>query len=246
MSNYLLIGNRKQGKSTLSMVLANVHNDLVVIFDPNGQFPEVPRVPIAELDQTIQEWSESESDSHLWLRVGPLDTGEISSTFDALAAVLFNWENYSLIVDEANSLQTSNKINPSLDRLLRRSPSSVAIVQNTHRVKDTNTNTRFHSADWWVFLNERAVDLDAIEREWGNEEIVREIRELDAYQCVHIWRGHGGRIEFSTWDKPEEWYFPIGNNNSPDNREVTGKRRRAARVVKEESEESVEAATPTE
>lgn len=237
MSNSLLIGNRKQGKSTLSWVLANAANDCVVVFDPNGQFPNVERVAVADIDARIAEWTESETTAPLWLRVGPLETNEVSRTFEALAQVLFQWEGFSLIVDEANQLQTANRIDPNLDRFLRRSPASVAIIQNTHRVKDTNTQTRFHSSDWWMFLNERPADLDAIEKEWGNEEIVREIRALDAYQCVHVWRGHGGRIQFRVWDDPESWRVDIGNNNSPEEKPLQPGKKRTVRMPKEEPTE---------
>lgn len=237
MSNFLVIGNRQQGKSTISWVLANALNDCVVIFDPNSNFPEIPRVAIVDIDARIQEWSESDTEDPLYIRVGSLDGPEIQTAFDAMAAVLFRWRGYSLIVDEANLLQSPGKINVALDRFLRRSPSDVAIIQNTHRIPDTHVNSRFHSSDWLVFRNEREKDLDALEAEWSKSpEMIREIRELKAYNCVHAWRAHGGAFCWRVWDDPAAWYVPIGNSNKPESPipPQAGKRRRAARVKDEE------------
>lgn len=212
----ILIGVRRQGKSTLSLYLARkcanegAGNGGVIIFDPNNQFRTIHAVYTTE----DLQW-ELEKNEIREVRFLP-DTDNIRASFDAFANVVWNTigGTYSLIIDEADELQSPNTIEPMYARFVRRAPTeidapnTVHLFSATHQIADFNRIVKALASDWYMFRTILARQLDAIAEQWG-EEIAEHVSQLPPYTFVHAWLGEGGERKFEIISDPASWYVPL-------------------------------------
>lgn len=149
MSNILVCGRIKQGKTTLAIFLGHEHSPGVIVWDPRHmQRGFVVRPPIAEnLEDAIQEKKYLEQPIVIW------PSGNLEEEFDEVCSVLFNpperfsgdgKENggFAFIVDEAADLQKANSITDSLRIAVKQHPRSVVVIQCTHSLQEWNRSSK--------------------------------------------------------------------------------------------------------
>lgn len=199
----VIIGRRRQGKSTLALSLAKAQQKTIIVFDPNDQFGNVPQ--ITDLAAFMSQ-------------AGPQDVGRIIPTdpladWQRLAEYLdggaWAWGEYVLVLDECSMLMSPNRIDPALERYARTSPKDVSVILTTHRTVDVHTLFRALASDWFLFHQHLDRDLETITDNMGAD-VAQASMQLPNYHLIHFWLSPGGRPEWEIWDKPNEWFIDIG------------------------------------
>lgn len=203
----IIIGRRRQGKSTLAFALAKSQKRTVIIFDPNDQFCNVPPIRLDELDE-IMEHTTPET----VIRIVPTDP---IPDWEHLCEILdggnWRWGDYVLIGDECSMLMSA-KLNPSLERYARTAPKDVRLILTTHRMNDTHVLFRSLATDWFIFHQYQERDLETTGDNMGSE-VATATTNLPDYHVLHWWIESGGRPQWSVWDRPKDWYHDIGRRN---------------------------------
>lgn len=195
MSNILVCGRIKQGKTTLAIFLAHEHSPGVIVWDPRHmQRGYIVSSPIAEnLEEAIQEKCYVEQPIVIW------PSGNLEDEFDEVCQVLFSPPErfagngkdnggFAFVVDEAADLQKSNSITDSLRVAVKQHPRSVVVIQCTHSLQEWNRSSKDTMSHLYCFrLQGRslkyAVDYADVEDE---EELEAEIKSLPEHSYVHI------------------------------------------------------------
>ncbi len=182
--NNLIMGRRGLGKSTLAEFLALQLNRDLVIFDANNQFKDAEHrtSDVQEVEEILDAHSSSDDPSPLSLSYIPL--GDVESDWNKFARAIWNFGDYSLIVDEAHRLQKPQYVNLWLDRFMRQAPrrerndaQPIDIIQTYHRPTDVN-GIVLGLADYaYVFRTTKRRDVEWIEKEWG-EELASAVQQL--------------------------------------------------------------------
>ena len=205
----VVIGRRRQGKSTLALSLAIAQQRSVIIWDPNDQYGAIPSIQPAELDG----WMAS-SGSDDMVRIVPAPPVEDTWTqiVETLDGGKWRWADYTLIVDECSMLMSPARLDSSLERYARTSPSDVDVILTTHRPRDVHSLIRALASDLYVFQTTLARDLQVLTENYGSE-LAEAVQRLGQYHVVHCWLAAGGRQQIVVWDKPSEWYIDIGRRS---------------------------------
>lgn len=201
----VIIGRRRQGKSTLAYSLAMSHKRTVLIFDPNDQYGNVPAITV----EALPEWMANSNPASL-ARIVPIDP---VADWEAIAAELdggaWRWGDYTLILDECSMLMSTGRINPALERYARTSPKDISVILTTHRSVDVHTLFRALASDWWIFHQHLDRDLETLTDNFGHD-VAAESARLPEYHVIHFWLDTGGVPRWVTWDKPRQWFADIG------------------------------------
>lgn len=204
MNQVLVLGRRRQGKSTLSVALGLASHNSVVIFDPNHQHSQWTQVTPEELPSYFMDPDTQGQPQILVFQ----PTGDIQQEFTRLAEVLcgtrWDWSDYSLILDEVSTLQHSNWIHPDLERFIRQAPEDITVISNTHRVVDVHRLLREQASDTFIFRLTLEPDLKVVAAHWG-EEVANVVRVLPQFHVVHRWQTWGGEDGLEVWTDPEVW-----------------------------------------
>lgn len=195
MSNILVCGRIKQGKTTLAIFLAHEHSPGVVVWDPRHmQRGFIVRPPIAEnLEDAIQEKSYKSQPIVIW------PSGNLEEEFAEVCSVLFNPPErfsgngkdsggFAFVVDEAADLQKANSITDALRIVVKQHPRSVVVIQTTHSLQEWNRSSKDTMSHLYCFrLQGRslkyAVEYADVENE---EEFTEEIKSLPEHSYVHV------------------------------------------------------------
>ena len=215
--NTTIFGKRRQGKSTLALALAVAKYRRVIVWDPNDQLPLIKAVDPSELSFSFDPGHSQTG--FTFARIGPFNTDEIEERFSEFAEALYQeWEatpggHMSVIVDESHLLQGPNWIHPELDRMVRRAPGDVHLIQTTHRIVDSTPTNRYHADNVFFFF---AGDLEGerkmLARNFGEKTAII-VPTLKPFHALYWKRAPGGRIELEHWNDPAEWYINLGNQN---------------------------------
>lgn len=203
----VILGRRRQGKSTLALAVAAARSKSIIILDVNSQYRSIPSVPI---DQELIE--ESLLDPEGCLLVFRPDAASLTDSWHTLADILWQWEDYALILDEASEFQSAGWRDEWLDRFLRQAPDSVHVIMTTHRVVDFAKLSRALSSDVFIFQTRQQSDIDLLSAEFPGL-AVEVITTLPAYHVLHHWVDHGGIGRNNLWSNPTEWYVGIGEGD---------------------------------
>ena len=195
MSNILVCGRIKQGKTTLAIFLAHDHSPGVIVWDPRHmQQGFIVHPPIAEnLEDAIQEKKYLDQPIVIW------PSGKLEEEFDEVCSVLFNpperfsgngkdTGGFAFVVDEAADLKKSNSITDSLRIAVKQHPRSVIVIQTTHSLQEWNRSSKDTMSHLYCFrLQGRsltyAVDYADVEDE---EEFEEALRSLPEHHYVHV------------------------------------------------------------
>jgi len=199
----VIIGRRRQGKSTLALSLAKNTGKTTIVFDPNDQYGNL------EIIGNVAEWMEAAEPTSVG-RILPVDP---VADFETLIAELdggeWRWGEYALVVDECSMLMSPSKVHPALERYARTSPKDVDTILTTHRSVDVNTLYRALATDWFVFHQYLDLDLQYLEDQFGSE-FAEQCKVLETYHVNHHWLDPGGAPRSEIWADPEIWYSDIG------------------------------------
>lgn len=199
----VIIGRRRQGKSTLALALAKNTGKTVIVFDPNDQYGNL------EIITNLGEWMAAANEQS----VGRILPTEPVADFETAVAELdggnWKWGEYVFIVDECSMLMTPSKVHPALERYARTSPKDVDTILTTHRSVDVNTLYRALATDWFVFHQYLDLDLEYLEDQFGAE-FAEQCKVLGLYQVNHHWLAPGGEPVSEIWADPQEWFIDIG------------------------------------
>lgn len=199
----VIIGRRRQGKSTLALSLARAENRTTIIFDPNDQYGHI--TPIGDVETFMQN-----ADERSIARIVPSDPiSEWEQLAEALDGGGWRWGEYVLILDEASMLMQSSRLHPALERYARTSPKDVGLILTSHRTVDIHTLFRALATDWYLFHQHLDRDLETIADNFGVD-VAEASSTLAEYHLIHYWLAKGGTPEWAIWSNPADWYIDIG------------------------------------
>lgn len=215
----LVLGRRRQGKSTVALAIAASQNNTTIIFDPNAQFCGFPTTSsVAEVERFLSATIESHARNVVVFRPQP---GLTAEDFTALTDMLWGWDDFSLIIDEAAALQKPAYLHPNLERLVRQAPAGVVVIQTTHRIVDIHRLCRMLASDvWFFYVRQNDADLKTVQAEYCAE-VAELIPYLRRYECLHYWLADGGAQRYAVWDDPKAWYVDLDNSNQEKTEKVT-------------------------
>jgi hypothetical protein len=192
MSNILVCGRIKQGKTTLAIFLGHEHSAGVIVWDPRHMQKGYIVTP-EELEDAIQEKKYREAPIIIW------PSGDLETEFEKVCSVLFNPPErfsgngkdsggFAFVVDEAADLQTSNSINDSLRIAVKQHPRSVVVIQCTHSLQEWNRSSKDTMSHLYCFrLQGRSlkytVEYADVEDE---EEFSEALKTLPEHSYVHV------------------------------------------------------------
>jgi hypothetical protein len=195
LSNILVCGRIKQGKTTLAVFLAHEFSPGVVVWDPRHMIHGyIVRPPIAEnLEEAIVEGHYNEQPIVIW------PSGNLEEEFGEVCGVLFSpperfsgdgtgGGGFAFVVDEAADLQKAQSINDSLRIVVKQHPRSVVVIQCTHSLQEWNRSSKDTMSQLYCFrLQGRsltyAVEYADVEDE---EELAQTIKALPEHHYVKI------------------------------------------------------------
>lgn len=199
----VIIGRRRQGKSTLALALATRKQKAVIVYDPNNQYGHIPIIP------SLPEWMATATPTS----VGRIIPSDVVADWETMVAELdggmWRWGDYSLIVDECSMLMHPAKVHWALERYARTSPKDVDVILTTHRTVDVHTLFRALATDWFIFHQHLDRELDNIADTFGKD-VANASKSLPNYHVIHFWLDAGGLPQYRIWDQPEKWYIDIG------------------------------------
>jgi len=204
------------GKSTLALALSRLHSNIIIVYDPNSQYREFgdPKT-IPQIEATMEWFSDPENPEppEPVILVFRPRVGFFEDDFGALADMLWKYDGYSLVVDEAPTLQTPHNINSQLARIIRQGPAGVSIFQTCHRVPDANRLSRALCTDYFFFRSTQSKDVANMAAEF-DDRLIRILPTLEAYQVVHHWQGKGGKDELAIWRDSKPWFIELGHGET--------------------------------
>lgn len=220
--NALIVGKRRMGKSTLALALSRLHANIIIVYDPNTQFREFGEArTIPQIQATLEWFSDPENpepEQPVILVFRPR-VDHFDEDFTALADMLWRFDGYTILVDEASTLQTPHQINPSLARIVRQGPAGVSIIQTCHRVPDINRLGRALCTDYFFFRSTQSKDVANMAAEF-DDRLDHILPMLKAYEVVHHWAGSGGVDELSIWRDSKPWFIELGHGEHEYTRET--------------------------
>lgn len=215
--NVLEIGRRGLGKSTHALAVALKLNPHVIIFDTNSQYRSADRVTssLRELEDEI----EAHDDLGEQYIIAYVPQGDVEEEWDAFAELLWEYGNYSVIVDEAHRLQKPSYVNHNLDRLMRQAPrrergddDPIDLIQTFHRPVDINGIVLGLADVVYMFRMTRARDVEAVEREFGPEAASRVTQLLTPASDPpgrEVLEVNIERDEIFVLTDPDKWFINI-------------------------------------
>lgn len=207
MSNSLICGRMKQGKTTLGIYLCRQHSIGVVAWDPRNMIDGVICWGPDELEEAIEKkrWKE-----------GPLvyrfDSTDVNTEFSNLCRVIFpprfTLHKFSFLVDEAAQLQTSHSVHPDLHRAVTQHPRDVLVVQTTHSLQDWARSSKDLTDSLYCFQlrgNSLKAVVDYCD---GGQKMEAVIKGLKDHQVLH-W-SHA-TDSYEVWADPSRWFYPLNS-----------------------------------
>lgn len=192
----LVIGRRRQGKSTLAFWLAKREGGGIVIYDPAGQYRRFLVVHDAEeLDFAVRDKQQ--------VIVYQPTSADIQGEFAVVADAMWDWVGFTFLIDEAWQVQTAYKPDEMLNVWLRKMDmEQTSLIMTVHRPRDVSTLARSVATDWYIFRSTHPRDLDVIEEQCGPS--VREaVSQLPLHHYVHY---QTDTESFEVISEPATWY----------------------------------------
>lgn len=211
--NAIFVGEKRSGKTTLAFHIAlRLTIGGIVVFDPKKEFRDWPATvhSVAELQAAVNQ-------KHrviIWHVPSDKDAGE---SFDELAdwilathdkAMSRNWDrvgfHFTLLVDEAYTVQNHARINAKLMRILSQCrPEILNVFQTFQSIKNVNSDSRSRVSDWFLFTITLPSDLDRLE-EFAMPEVIEDVRHLDEHEYIHF-LNEKGKQSVEIVKEPETW-----------------------------------------
>ncbi len=203
----LAIGVSQTGKSTFALsktlALARDEGKALIIWDGNEVFIDIVKSPV----YTPEDLREALAKGEPVIVYDASRSPDRFEEFDSFAQVLEDYDNHTLLVDEAGDIQTAQRPNPGLDRLYRRAGRrNNDIMETTHRPQQVAVLNRSLTTDIYLFGITRGKDVKAIADEFS-EDVALEAEGLPDYVFIH-WHSRTG--DWEKVDDPQSWYVDLG------------------------------------
>jgi len=199
----VIIGRRRQGKSTLALALAIDKQQTTIIYDPNDQYGNIPVI------EDVEAWMEAATLESVGRIIATDPIADFERLTETLDGGVWEWSDYTLIVDECSMLMTPGKVHPAMERYARTSPKDVHMILTTHRIVDVNVLFRALATDWFVFQCFLDLDVEYLTDQFGAQ-FAAECQSLDLYHVNHYWLEAGGVPQSRVWTDPKLWHVDIG------------------------------------
>jgi hypothetical protein len=186
----------------LALALSQLRRPVIIV-DPCAQYRAYPLYESAEdafQDAGVNVFRagfESDPEENFSRVMAELDGG------------VWNYADYTLIVDEASFLQRPQAMHADLARLIRQAPDDITVIQTLHRPSETHTTVRALATDAFFFQMYLPRDLDCVSEAYGSD-VAEAVRHLGPHQVLHWWLGPAGNPTWCVWNDPQIWYVPIG------------------------------------
>jgi len=226
-----IFGGRGQGKTTLSLALALIHHENVIVWDPSAQFDGY----VISYPHELRVWIEADERPRVCVYRPVIDIrgsrSEAHEQFAEMMSVLVNGPNgrpysdYSVIVDEADNLQgpTARELCAGLNWLMRRSgkwprhPYGVTVIQNSHALVDFSATVKRLATDIFIVAAENRRDFQQLKEQFGSENLAAHVFNLRQHEVIHLYKStdDAGRHRwcYSVWprEQSESWHVePAG------------------------------------
>lgn len=209
MRNVIIIGRRREGKTTLAVHLALTSGKGIVIFDINSQVEIKNSIIVCELEgfhELMMLSSKERPRIIIYRPIGGAQSGALDAEFSEVAKVLWvSGHNYVFLVDEAHWLQTPQQANEMLETYIRMADSSVTLIQTVHTLSDTWTRGRSLASDIIMFQLTRSADLKAVQAEFG-EDVSEQVKALPLHHYIHV---DLDSHKTTKVDNPASWYHDL-------------------------------------
>lgn len=199
----VIIGRRRQGKSTLALALARTHQMTTLVFDPNDQYGNI------EIITDLEEWMSNATPDSIGRVLATDPVADFENMTQGLDGGEWRWSEYSFVIDECSMLMSPGYLHPGMERYARTSPKDVQVILTTHRIVDVHTLYRSLATDWFVFHQYMERDIEYLSDQFGPA-FAEECKTLGLYHVNHHWLAPGGEPRSEIWADPEEWYIDIG------------------------------------
>lgn len=199
----LVIGRRRQGKTTLAYSLS-LRSPTRVIFDPRGQFRTTDDIlPNGDgLFELLDDRSE--------IIIQPREY--VRTSFTETCRAFADWieenpqEQAVLLADEVLFIDTPNTDYPSLDRIIRfGNPERVNVIMTAHRPGDISTDIRAIADYWCIFKTTQEHDLKVIDQRCGPH-VAHLVSKLNTKQYI-VWSDAEG--VYTVKSNSASWYVNI-------------------------------------
>lgn len=213
--NVIISGTRGEGKSTLSLWIARMFADTVVIWDPRGTFSAcgIECNDVDELFDALDDKRYLPTNKSLpkplplVLRCDDITPAMFGDAMRRIFPSYFRFKGkIAIIIDEARELQSPHWIEPQLNRLIRQHPMDrVAIIQNTHQLMDWNSATKSVTDDVYLFRQTGPRNKKVLDEHFGSE-VADVVMELPKHHIVHCWFDNRGTEKpWEVMSNPSQW-----------------------------------------
>lgn len=214
--NAIFTGRKRRGKTTLAFRYALNFGGGIIIFDPKREFRNWP-VTVNDA-QAVEAAIEEGSPIIVFHPAGDSD-----EAFSDLAAIVLhmhtiamqeNWDKegkcFTLLVDEAQQLQNSWRINEHLKLILSQCrPEILNVLQTMQSPADAYRTTKVCNSDWFLFQTTHVRDVQRVE-EFAGEEVSVIVSQLgEARSYVHFCEDTS---QYEIVEQAKSWYVPLEYN----------------------------------
>jgi hypothetical protein len=226
----LCVGTSQTGKSTFALHLALETGKQVIVWDANEVFVDIVESPVTTPDD-LQEALEKKEPLIVYDASDSPDA-DYPAEFKRFAKVMENFDEHTLLVDEAADVQSANSPNAGLDRLYRRAGRRHNdIIETTHKPQQVATLNRTLTTDIFIFGISRGADVQALGKEFSME-AAEEASQLPDFVYIHY---HTRTGEFKLIDDPDSWFINL-KHELPDDLERRPSKMSERRPIFEERE----------
>lgn len=250
--NILVIGRRGNGKSTLSLFIGRRIQEkrsghTIAIFDPKRTFNSVAHTSdLDEFEELLQQNSDAVSfQPYRNPDLKNRSTDDVSEQFNQFVDRLGIERHFGVmegasrpdlgpvvvIADESWFLQAGQRVNPSLDDMVRLADEkNFFLIQTAHRPNDIAPKIRAQANELYLFRQWLDDDVQIIET-WSSPEVAHIVSTLPKH---HVVRYEVDAQKFELWNDPTGWYTDLkgkGEGNETAENNSSGTERRSYNAV---------------
>jgi len=216
--NIIVCGKRREGKTSYALVILRrwqEGNCGKIAWDTRHMMNEEMARKAGYSVLTICEEPEELEDAISDYEPGELivvrpGSGKSGAEFSRLIGVMLDppsrFENWSLLIDEAATVQSAHSIELDVDRIVRQHPTSALVIQTTHSLQDYHRASR-DLTDMLVTFRLKGRSKQAfLEFCDGSEEMSAAIDGLPRHYAIAVDMGAATDEAEFRYIEPDSWY----------------------------------------
>lgn len=210
--NAIFTGRKRRGKTTLAFARSLDYGGGIIVFDPKREFRNWPA--------TISDVTEMEMAVDAGYRIVIFHpVGDVEVVFSELgqkilamhtAAMNAQWDKqgkcFTLLVDEANQLQSPNRINDHLRYILSQCrPEILNVFQTMQSPADAYRVSKVCNSDYFLFQTTHVADIERVSQ-FAGARVAEILPTLDYHEYLHFCEDDSS---YELVDNPKEWFVPL-------------------------------------